>query len=290
MAGPSRYVNSVTERLNNIFEPRLEYDFFYFIWDDDLGNKKRRDEEKYYNDIIKSNKTKCFILNKSYTAEEIQKLTKFEQDNSHSTINAMIGMFTSMNILCHHLMLLPDSLEYTHILRIRTDCLILDNNFLHDSLFKKNNVLVSKNYVIPDSWISDHIMFAKKDLFLKFWKHKNVYEIIDLYKKGEMNPERTLSYIAKINYLDVQAIFTRYVDYHIVYNPAKENEPESLNAYLNKNDNLRELFINHNKYLVKDEFTAMSNSLKQNISNLNEAFRKKSLLERIKNKVKRFLK
>ena len=197
-----------------------------------------------------------------------------------------MGMFYSMNLLCHHLKLLPDFNTYTHILRLRTDSLFLNEDFFNLLDFDSNAVQVSKNHLLENDIISDHIMFAKKELFFHFWKFEDIYEISELYKKAGRNPEYLLTYIAKKKKLDVKATIIRYVDYYIIYNPVKENELKSLQYYFDHNSSMELLFKDPLSIINKEELSSVFNE----IVRLNKKTKLGKLGVRVVNKLKKVLK
>lgn len=225
VAGPYRYADQVHRSLERLF-PTIDYSAFYFVWKEDLGNKVRDASDNGVFLLASDKKTKAFITADPYSVDDF-KNSIGTKTNSGSSINATMGMFFSMNALCQYLEALPDADEYTHIVRLRTDCLVFDSleKYIDSS---SSNVVVSNNQRVSSSWISDHIMIAPKTSFFLFWKHDGMKEIYGLYSKGKRNPEKTLSYIAQKESMNVLPVLNRNVDYHIVYSPVKTDEPNWL--------------------------------------------------------------
>lgn len=280
IAGPYRFSDNVQKSLERVLG-NIDYEIFYHLWKEDLGNKKRIESKNDY-DILKNfKKTKLFLLAEPYD-EEVYKNTVGTETSSNSSINATMGMFMSMNILCSYLELLPDQNNFTHILRLRTDCIIFKSleNIINNNL---NSVVCSNNYGVPFQWLSDHIMFAPKKQFYKFWKHKNMEEIYKIYNKGKRNPEKTLAYISKKENIKVKKILNRFFDYHIIYNPPKDTDPKWIKSIIKNNgieyffDNIEQIANNHNIYENLQHYRQQQNVLTNNYK----------LSYMIKNKLKR---
>ena len=226
VAGPYRYVDLVNRQLERIFKNR-PYDCFYHMWIQDLGNKQRASEHCDLERLREHPRTKALILSQPYSEDDFRDSIGIHTD-SNSKINASMGMFISMSILCNFLEQLPDFKAYGFILRMRTDCAILHENFVEKLIFDHRTLTVSRNYWIPTHWLSDHIHFGCKDIFFSIWKHDAIEGIYHAYTRGKRNPERTLarlfSDIKKNARLNPSLL--RYTDYHIVHDPPKADEPE----------------------------------------------------------------
>lgn len=255
IAGPYRYAPMVQESLKRILGA-IEYDVFFHIWKEDLGNKRRIEIEEDYARLAEDNKTKLLLLARPYNEDDYSSQIGI-QTNSGSSINATMGMFIAMNVLSNYLELLPDSSSYTHIFRLRTDCIFFDS--IEDKVWRnRNNILVSNNFFIPPNWISDHIMFAPKKKFYKFWRFGNMNCIYDAYKNGQRSPEKTLEYLGSGFTEKIVKLFSRDLDYHIIYNPPKEETVEQLRRIISEKgvkylfDNIGELKerikINEDRY------------------------------------------
>lgn len=232
IAGPFRYSNLVLNSIERILGD-IDFEVFFHIWNQDLGNKKRiKTDSIKFKELSNHPKTKAFFLSAPYTQSDYENNVGI-QTNSNSTINATMGMFLSMNILCNYLELLPDKDEFTHIFRMRTDCLIF-KSFEKIIKHNKNKVLVSDQFEIPKNWISDHIMIAPKLKFYKFWKFNNMNKIYFNYKVGRRNPEKVLSLIGKFNFIKIVKCFQIGIDYLIIYNPPINDYPKTIIDAINK--------------------------------------------------------
>jgi hypothetical protein len=138
ICGPYRYLDLVLKRLHSLLDNRIEYDFFIHIWKEDLGNKVRESSLNNLSAIYHDNKTKVFIQQAPYSLDEISSAIG-SKINTHSPVNAIIGMFYSVSMMCSIIKQLPDFDKYTHIFRIRTDIIILDDNFFSKLNFNKGH-------------------------------------------------------------------------------------------------------------------------------------------------------
>jgi hypothetical protein len=238
IAGPIRYIDLVIDRLNKINNSLYEIDYYCFIWKSDTGNKKRLNEEQELR-----NDVHFLVESTPYIDKDFYKYFKKDVEQGQSNISSIIGMFYSMHVLVNAILSSPK--EYHSIVRLRTDCLIIDNNFF-DYIHNKNDIIVSKNYYIPHNWVSDHIMSGSIESMYKIWNISNKNKFYKEYQKIGMNPEKYLAFkINSIN-LDIIEKWLRYRDYHIVYNPAKDTDPQWIKdiLYTSNNYEMTNLFNN----------------------------------------------
>ena len=141
VCGPVRYASLVNQRLEHILAD-VDYDCFFHLWKQDLGNKKRENEETDINCLGRHAKAKVVAYQSPYTIQDFSDYVG-TKTNSNSSINATMGMFYSINALCHFLEQLPDSNHYEYILRIRTDCAILNDKFIDKLSFSKKTLTIS---------------------------------------------------------------------------------------------------------------------------------------------------
>ena len=263
----------------------ISYDVFFYLWKEDLGNKTRKESQKKYELLLSNPRTKAFLLADPYEEKDYVNSVGVST-NSNSSINATMGMFLSMSILSNYLELLPDKDEYTHIFRLRTDCLVFD--CLEDKIKKnQNKVLVSNNFFVPPDWISDHIMIAPKSLFYSFWRFTNMNDIFKAYKKGKRIPEKTLQHLAKTNRNIPIKLLNRGVDYHIIYTPPRETDPAFIQKAINEHG-VEYLFDNISEMIKLSPANELEISLlyKQQLA-IKDPY---SLMTRIKSSLKSFFK
>jgi hypothetical protein len=193
-----------------------------------------------------------------------------------------MGMFLSQTLLCNCLAQLPDFDEFGYIFRLRTDCAVIGGEFEEKLSFDPNAITISKNHCLPDWWLSDHIIFASVENYFSLWKSDSIKDIYKWYSKGKRNPERTLA--ARFKKIKSKAVLNssieRFVDYHIVYNPPRDNEPfwvkDAIARY-----GIRSFFENIEDYRDVDESREFNRLIK-------ERFEQPSLYSRIISRMKRF--
>jgi hypothetical protein len=225
ICGPVRYVGHVTKRLERVLAG-YEYDCFYHLWKADLGNKVRGQEETDISAVESSARTKIIIRQEPYTIEDFRD-TIGTKTGSNSSINASMGMFFSVNVLCHCLSLLPDCQKYRYVLRLRTDCVLINDHFA-ELLDPAADVLtVSKSCFIPENQLCDHIAFGAQDTFFRMWRFDGMQDIYAAYNAGGRNPEKALAaHLAKCGTgIRLNASIQRFQDYHIIYYPPRDVEP-----------------------------------------------------------------
>jgi len=253
MSGPIRYAPFVAAQLPRAIHNH-DFEVFYHLWTKDTGNKVRRAEQASMSDLLACPHTKVVIAQTPYN-RDVYADTVGTQTNSNSVIEATMGMFCGVNQLCHYLNQLPDSLDFSHVLRLRTDCLIISDDFGR-KLDPSSNVLTfSDNPHIPEPWVSDHICFAEQEKFFAIWKFDEMSDVFRAYIRGNRNPESTLAERAKVVLHDecvLSRSLKRYVDYHIVYSPPLANDPDWLKNGM-QDVGVRELFQNPLEYVVPTE-------------------------------------
>jgi hypothetical protein len=260
MSGPYRFADLVSTRLEKILDG-FEFDFFYHIWNDDLGNKIRKERTFDIETLRNKPRTKIIITQKPYVEEDFKDSIGLET-KSNSTINATMGMFYSVSLLCNLIKQLPDYNDYKYILRIRTDCLIINDNFISKLVFDNKTITVSDNCHVPNFWLSDHICFAEKKNFFKLWKHKDMRGIYKSYIKGNRNPEQTLAYLYQKTFgLYIKKHLLRYRDYYIVYTSPRDCEPKCINSMIKNEPKM--FFNNPEKYIDEIEISDYLNNLYQ---------------------------
>ena len=243
ISGPVRYVTLVNQRLHTILRD-CEYDCFYHLWSADLGNKKRAGAQTDYTVLYTHPRTKVLIVQTPYSEDSFADTIGIET-GSNSTINATMGMFFSVSLLCNYLKHLPDLENYTYVLRLRTDCAILNDDFLSLLDPDLNVLTTAKSYFIQDEWISDHICFGSIENFFKLWCYPGMNQIYEAYKTGDRNPEVTLlrRYQQNLTSVPLNPSIIRFRDYHIVYYPTRDCDPECINRAIN-NAGIENFFLN----------------------------------------------
>ena len=267
ICGPVRYVTYVNQRLAEVMKG-LDYDCFYHLWQADLGNKVRQGSDCDYRNLEEHPRTKVFMLQSPYSEESFAD-TIGTETGSNSSINATMGMFYSVSMLCNLLRQLPDCDDYKYILRLRTDCAILNDDFALLLDGDTNVVTLAKSYFIPEERLCDHICFASVENFCKLWQFSDMRQIYREYEMGQRNPEITLSNRLKkqLPYVKLNNSIVRFRDYHIVYYPPRDCEPDCITEALN-NVSIEEFFINPARYIDLSEIDKFNFGWKKKWENL----------------------
>ena len=263
VSGPMRFVDLLNISLNDVLS-NIEYDCFYHIWTDDFGNKIRTGYSANLDIVKNDDHTKLFILQKPYNEAFFKKISKLKENGS-STINATMGMFYAIKSLCGNFKNMPDFKDYTHILRLRTDCAIT-KKLLSLLNFKKNNITLSKNK-LPATWSSDHIFFSTAEDFLKIWDFESFKVLFHTYRKNNYIPEKMLTYLIKNKTpkCDIHESIYRYRDYQIVYSPSCSNDPKWVKK-LSEKRKFDSIFLNFDNVSDKEESRILSLELNKDNS------------------------
>ncbi|QTH72550.1 hypothetical protein [Pseudoalteromonas xiamenensis] len=251
IAGPSRYINSTVAQLEK-YSSEYDFDLFIFLWSGDSGNKVREQEEEFKLDMKRSYcEVKFITYAQPYSQSEYDSIFKTRTENGQSPASSIIGMFNSMRILIAQLEITTQ--EYDLVLRIRTDCVLISKDFFQRTILKHGTLNVSKNYLIPHAWVSDHIISGSKSDMIKLWKWSSNEELYKSYMKNDMNPEKLLAYKVKKEGLEVNELWVRYRDYHIVYFPIKSTEPRAYNVIIS-NKSVAYFYENANGIYNESDF------------------------------------
>jgi len=232
ICGPVRYAVYVCRMIDRIFQG-YSYDCFYHLWKKDLGNKVRTSEVYDLKEIENNPRTKVLICQEPYCVDDFAEYIG-PQSGSKSSVNATMGMFFSVNLLCHYLEQLPDFSKYRYILRLRTDCVIIHPDFPSLLDGAENTLTVGKNYYITDETLCDHICFGRLNSFFSLWRFKSMNEIYKYYLKANRYPELMLGQRLRENPdIHINDKLIRFCDYHIIYFPPSENDPAAIANFLN---------------------------------------------------------
>ncbi|TEW55753.1 hypothetical protein E2R68_05100 [Psychromonas sp. RZ22] len=243
LSGPIRYADKVINKIESL-NTKYDFDFFVHIWAEDKTSKARDGASKVMDLIDNPTKIKALIIEEAIDMEEIVKKYGAWTD-THSHVSSMFGMFCAINKLINVLSTDVNYDTYTHILRLRTDVALFGDDFFDGIDFNSNKVYVAKNYIINDTWVSDHIMLAKNKTFKKIWGYKNFKAFEKNFSYYARNPEFFLKH--KVNKKQLVNKWLRYENYQIVYNPIKESDPDTFNK-LQKSEGVDAIFaFQHNQ-------------------------------------------
>ena len=244
LSGPYRYVDKVIENFDKLAKIKnLNYSYFIHLWKSDLSNddKKRLSVIENYEILRKNQQVSSLTIQNPYTKDYFE--NNFgNKNNTHSSINAPLGMLIGVNVLCNQLKSTPDYDDYKYILRLRTDIILLNLDWIEETL---NNIKIqslSLNPYLPNYIISDHIFFVSKKYFYSFWHFDNFKKMYKTFKKGNYNPESMLTLLNRKNFFKnlfknnhQKKNIKRFIDYIILYNPTRETDPKYLRDLINGN-------------------------------------------------------
>ena len=284
IAGPFRYLNYLLRQLDNILaESDIGYSYFIHVWESDKGNKIREESNVSFDEIIHNSRVKYLVVQHPYSIKDIEDYgfhasRRTDDDgNQASSINASYGMFYSMRVLLNSMKCMIDKDKFTHILRLRTDTLILNPSFINDLYFKAEGITVPHNHLLGNDYLRlcDHIWFSRVREFEKVWDSdfKSIYRI---YTKTGRSPETALGILKKIK-LPITPVYNdilRDIDYHIVYNPCRSYDPQ----WRRKCTDIKKLYANYIQHYndpetetIRDQhnrvrITNMSRTLRSKVS------------------------
>jgi hypothetical protein len=242
IAGPIRYVVSTVVSMQKK-DIEGKFDYFIHLWNEDTGNKKRDLTESSSVEMLHAMETvKYVIYAKPYIDKNFVEKIDITAEEGQSNIASILGMFISMDVLMKIINTMPEN--YGYCLRMRTDCLFMESDFFI-SYPASNEVQVSKNFLIPHAWVSDHLMFAKMDVMVKIWCWSTTDELYKAYVKADANPEKLLSKKIKKLKITIFERWIRYRDYQIIYNPPKNNDPKWVQSAL-LNESVQNIYLNFN--------------------------------------------
>lgn len=263
ISGPKRFTPLVIQRMRSIaseFNP----EFFVHLWTDESGPKARTGFSFDENKLLEEPDVRCLILHRPYSGDAY-KDSLGSHTNSGSPIFATMGMFLGINQLCYILGTLPNQDEYTHVLRIRSDCALLDPQMFNNVDFASDHLYFSFNPFIPKEWLSDHLCLAKREHFLRFWQFSDIHQIYDFYVKARRNPEKMLSLLKAERFSSKTKVinfFYRFRDYQIIYTSPKENEPDWVNKAIIARQ-YRDIFLEPEKLFRSEEIEKYYQGLRQ---------------------------
>ena len=238
LAGPSRYINSTIKRIE-LIKGKKSIDYYIFLWAGDNGNKQREMEEEFDNLWFEKLSIAFFAKATPFSESSYNTYFANKTEESQSIASNIMGMFQSMRILASHLD--ASTTTYEYVLRLRTDCILISDDIFKEDFLFGNKTLISMNYLIPYTWVSDHMMLTDKESFIKIWSWPTSIELYDQYQKSDMNPEKLLSQKMKSLNIKHSYHWVRYLDYQIVYFPVKNSEPHCINDFL-KSSTVKELY------------------------------------------------
>lgn len=237
MSGPRRYAPLVLDRLREKLP--MDYAVLVHLWQMEDG-AKARDNYDFEVDALRARPEVTYLVEEpGYQRSDFPEIVG--ESNSGSPPHNTMGMFLAIMHLCGVLRTQRES--YTHVLRIRTDCLLHDWD-LGPAASGVN--LVADNPGLPRAWICDHLWFGRMRDFLAVWDFGSREKLIAEYLRARRNPERLLGQRVRRTEVTVERQFARWVHYSIIYarpmaldsaclqQAVRERSPESIFAHSEK--------------------------------------------------------
>lgn len=269
ISGPPRNIHSLLGRIEaDVVKIDYHFEVFIHVWKTDGGTKSRGDDYNLDINEIQNNYSwvKQIILESPYEDSDYSSFPFEKLETGQSNAAAIMGMFLGVNRLVDSIKLNPKI--YTHVLRLRTDNVLIDENFFYNiSDMLDDNVYVSRNYLIPYQWISDHIMLAPLEKFSALWSVSNLNDFFVAYSKNNANPERYLGWKAKkLGYFkNVKVGWLRYRDYHILYASPRKGDP--LWCHRLDADEIGALFLTPKKFITPNDIEELENIIRDQKAN-----------------------
>ena len=269
ISGPPRNVHDLLNRINSdAISIKYKFSVFLHLWMNDGGTKSRGDDQLLDVNQLQSEYSwiKQIIVESPYEDGDYLGFPFKKLEEGQSNAAAVMGMFLGVNRLINGVGLNP--VTFTHILRLRTDNVLLGREFfLNISNMLDDTIYVSRNYLIPYRWVSDHIMLAPVKKFSALWRVDSLKIFFADYSKNGANPERYLGWKArKLGYYKTLKVgWVRYKDYHILYNSPRKNDPSWCGRLTMKD--VETLFLTPEKIVGKsdvEEINYMLERLKYN--------------------------
>ena len=225
VSGPRRYVYDVVCSIDNELSD-VDYAFFIHIWKIDIGNKKRNVENTDEEIALLKAKPSVVYFEEEAPLNKDEIIAKYgEWTGCPSPVYAIAGMFYAINKLLNNV----DSTEFSHVLRVRTDNVFLDNRVV-PPLQSDNVVYTASNPLLDRALVCDHLMFCDIPSFMKIWGFQNFDDFFNLFNEANRDPELYVAHQIKRHRLTEHRFWKRYYNYHIVYSPKKPNDPKILNS------------------------------------------------------------
>jgi hypothetical protein len=257
ISGPPRNILQMLSRVEkDLISIDYKADVFVHLWRQDGGTKARSTsciaDASLLDKIQSYSCIKSLSVESPFCDDDYKLFPRELLEEGQSNVAAVMGMFVGVNRLISNIKVSP--IQYSHVLRLRTDCILIQNNFFkHLSELDKSKTYVSKNYQIPHAWLSDHIMFAPLDSFAALWELNSWKSFFERYRKAGANPERYLANMLQaFNFIDVEEKWLRYQDYHILYDNRRLPDPSWVERVNSKN--IYEVFEHPEEYIGEQGF------------------------------------
>ena len=276
LCGPPRYYKSSILKIKKYDK---NADIYLFLWREDAGSRRRNLNDEIDLDFI-NQYCKSFTIQSPPNKSDVDTYSiPFDSDQS-MPLNT-ISMFYSIKMCLQSVE--ASLINYSKVIRLRTDMILLRNIF-GDKIFDDDTLLVSKNYIIRNSFISDHLMVGKFDIMKKLWFFQSLSHLIDDLKKNNNNPEKILSLRVSRHKIKTKRLYMRYKDYQIFYNPFVKHDPSWVKPINISRRKIKQLF--------DSEFENFSSDTQREINSLiskGRDLQNRSLFKRVTDRIIRYL-
>ncbi|WP_324726075.1 hypothetical protein [Actomonas aquatica] len=199
----------------------VDYEVLVHLWREEHG-AKARGNYSFEVETLRSRSEICYLVEEpGHGRDDFPEIQG--GSNSGSPPHNTMGMFLAIMHLIQRAR--EQSPPITHVLRIRTDCLIHDWD-LPAWPFAVN--LVADNPVLPRNWICDHLWLGPMEDFAAVWDFGSRERLVKEYLRARRNPERLLSQRLRRARFPVQRQFRRWVNYNIIYARPMDSDPPCL--------------------------------------------------------------
>ncbi len=274
VSGPVRYAGLVQTRLSALLAERNPA-FFFHLWKSDLGNKQRQGFESDWRELPPRAETKVCLFHDPYDEDFYAKRIGKEV-NTHSTVNAVMGMFLGLAQLCAVFRALPDRATFSHVLRVRSDCAFTSDDLASVLARDAEAVLLARDVGLPkEGWVSDHVLYAPAETFLKIFSIERVEELYEAFDRGQRNPEKTLKHLLDTRLpaeTRVLEVIERYRHYHLVYAPPRPTDVPWTRELIEQG-RFEDLFLRPGAFRRAEEEVAVCADQAQNWSAARDPFR-----------------
>jgi hypothetical protein len=120
-------------------------------------------------------------------------------------------------------------------------------------------VVLGKDHGLSAAWVSDHLLCAPTEDFLKLFSFSSIEEFYEAFHAGQRNPEKIMKHLLTTRLPAGRQIVdgpVRFRDYQIIYLPARVGEQPWLMKLLQEG-NIEKLFLEPEKHARQEENDAL---------------------------------
>ena len=205
----------------------VDYAFFIHIWKIDIGNKKRNVENTDEEIALLKAKPSVVYFEEEAPLNKDEIIAKYgEWTGCPSPVYAIAGMFYAINKLLNNV----DSTEFSHVLRVRTDNVFLDNrvvppfNLITWCTLQVTLFLTALSFATISCFVTYRV-------FMKIWGFQNFDDFFNLFNEANRDPELYVAHQIKRHRLTEHRFWKRILQLSPLFTvPQKPNDPKILNS------------------------------------------------------------